>query len=342
MFYEWQGEKVVNKALRVKRELEKTYLVPGMEVIARKAGPPGLENIIGMGIGEKMASNLPTGELAIKVYVIEKLPHAMVLKHALVPDEFDGFKTDVEEVGEIRALRNTRCYRPAPGGVSCGHVKVTAGTLGCLIKIDNTIFILSNNHVLANANDAHAGDFILQPGACDGGRHDDRTHPGKTCRSTDRCIGILKEFIPIKFSGKPNKIDAAIARPLAKNLVSPEIIKIGKVQGTAPAKRKMFVKKSGRTTQLTHGIITDTNGSFWINYDARQALFTDQIVVRSINSKPFSEGGDSGALVLDDNSRALGLLFAGSPAVTLVNKIDNVLAAFKAATAFDTATVTTN
>lgn len=320
----------MKKALKVKHILEKTYLIPGMEVRALEAGPPGLENIIGMGIGEKVRRNLPTGELAIKVYVVEKLPKAMVHKDALIPEEVNGFKTDIEEVGEIRALRNTRCYRPAPGSISISHIKVTAGTLGCLVKIKGKIHILSNNHVLANSNEGAVGDFILQPGTYDGGRHDESTHPGQTCKNPDHCIAVLKKYIPIDFSGKRNTVDAGVALPFDKNLVRPEILNIGRVKGIVKAERNSFVKKSGRTTQLTHGVITDTHGSFWINYDAHRALFVDQIVVRGLGTKPFSDGGDSGSLVVDDKNRAVGLLFAGSPTTTIVNKIENVLKALKA------------
>ncbi len=330
MFYERQREKVIKKALKAKHELEKAFLIPGMEVIALEAGPPGLENIIGMGIGEKVRRNLPTGELAIKVYVVEKLPKAMVHNQALIPEEYKGFKTDIEEVGEIKALRNTRCYRPATGGVSVGHSKVTAGTFGCLVKIKGKTHILSNNHVLANSNDGKPGDFILQPGAYDGGRHDDSTHPGETCKNPDHCIGVLAKFVPIDFSGKRNTVDAAVALPFDKNLVRAEILNIGRVKGIVKAERNSFVKKSGRTTQLTQGVITDTHGSFWINYDTYRALFADQIVVRGLGTKPFSDGGDSGSLVVDGKNRAIGLLFAGSAAATIVNKIENVLKALKA------------
>jgi hypothetical protein len=40
-----------------------------------------------------------------------------------------------------------------------------------------------------------------------------------------------------------------------------------------------------------------------------------------------SDGGDSGSLLLDGDFRAVGLLFAGSPMVTVHNHIGNVAAA---------------
>jgi hypothetical protein len=40
-----------------------------------------------------------------------------------------------------------------------------------------------------------------------------------------------------------------------------------------------------------------------------------------------SQGGDSGSVILDDNSRILGLLFAGSDTTTVINRIENVFSA---------------
>ena len=69
-----------------------------------------------------------------------------------------------------------RRLRPAQGGFSVGHYQITAGTLGtCCYDlspfpgIPSRYYILSNNHVLANANNARVGDPILQPGPYDGG-----------------------------------------------------------------------------------------------------------------------------------------------------------------------------
>jgi len=60
--------------------------------------------------------------------------------------------------------------RPAPIGVSTGHPRVTAGTIGCRVKDSSgRVYALSNNHVYAWENKASAGDNVLQPGAYDGG-----------------------------------------------------------------------------------------------------------------------------------------------------------------------------
>ena len=42
-----------------------------------------------------------------------------------------------------------------------------------------------------------------------------------------------------------------------------------------------------------------------------ELTYVDQIVIQSGDANPFSADGDSGALVLDEHKRAIGLLFAG-------------------------------
>jgi hypothetical protein len=52
-----------------------------------------------------------------------------------------------------------------PIGVSIGNEgEWSSGTLGCRVKDGSAVYILSNNHVLANSNEAEPGDAILQPG----------------------------------------------------------------------------------------------------------------------------------------------------------------------------------
>ena len=89
-----------------------------------------LENVIGVGRGKK---NL-TGPLSTVVLVEKKIPIAALEYSQRIPKRFEGQVTDVLEVGRIVAqetnhLRVDR-WRPAPGGVSIGHFKITAGTLG--------------------------------------------------------------------------------------------------------------------------------------------------------------------------------------------------------------------
>lgn len=216
--------------------------------------------------------------------------------------------------------------RPAPNGFSLGHPDITAGTLGALVRdpSDDVCYALSNNHVLANSNEASIGDNALQPGPFDGG-----SDPADA-------IGTLADFQPFDFSGD-NVIDAAVA----------ELFDAASVTGSTPsyaygapsssprsASLDMLVQKFGRTTGHTHGIVEEINVTVDVCYETRgpfrcvlSARFVDQI---SITDASFSAGGDSGSLIVTDDGSAdpVGLLFAGSDTRTLANPIDPVLDRF--------------
>jgi hypothetical protein len=272
-------------------------------------------NVNGMGFGYKTVKGKTTDKPCIKVYVTEKLPPEQVTVEDLVPQEFMGVPLDVEEVGIIEAQEFKVRVRPARPGYSIGHYRITAGTFGCLVRdrCCSGIYILSNNHVLANSNAANIGDPILQPGRYDGG-----TLP-------DDLIAKLTRFVPINFGdiNQYNLVDAAIAHPIETRLVRADIINIGIPQGCAEAGLDMPVMKSGRTTQTTKGAVVGLDVSIAVTYGGgRVAYFRDQILTTNM-----SAGGDSGSLLLNTEREAVGLLFAGSDKVTVHNRITNVLLA---------------
>ncbi len=303
-------------------------------------------NVVGVGLGYKISQGVNTGELSLVISVTRKVDPATLKAQDLVPRALGGVKTDVVETGVLRAFQSPRDrWRPiAPPGVSVGHYRVTAGTFGCLVRRGSEVFILSNNHVLAAVNAGQAGDAILQPGAADGGTTDDR-------------IATLADYVPIDFgTAEPecpiaggtasllnyvagafgsrhklqavkqtpgrNRVDAALARPLAPQSVQKDILYIGAPTGTGAATLGTRVQKTGRTTGHTWGNITQIDATVQIDYNGRTATFTGQMIAGTM-SKP----GDSGSAVLDEDKRIVGLLFAGSEATTIINPIDEVLAA---------------
>ncbi len=280
-------------------------------------------NVVGVGIAKKVVRGRETAEPCVVVFVERKIPRAQLRPKDLIPDTIEGMKTDVVETGRIQALQaRTDRWRPAPGGVSIGHYRITAGTLGVVARRAGVRMILSNNHVLANENAASIGDPILQPGPYDGGTDRDR-------------IATLETFVPIVFDGfldwllslfgiaRPvrNVVDAALGKPLRDADVSDEILEIGTVSGTATGTIGMTVKKSGRTTGLTQGQITAVAATVRVFYGlTRTARFRDQLVASAL-----SQGGDSGSLIVDADDRAVGLLFAGSSNTTILNPIGEIV-----------------
>lgn len=228
-----------------------------------------------------------------------------------IPVRVEGFETDVVSVGKIVALQSrTENHRPAPGGVSIGHPLITAGTLGCLVKVMGKIGwrILSNNHVLANTNVANLGDAIYQRAPADGGGEEDT-------------IARLEAFEPILFDGSYNLVDCAIAIPLDQADVTPNILEVGVPTGYAGAGLGVRVQKSGRTTGLNDSIVQQVGAVAQVSYPNGQvAYFQDQIITGHM-----ADGGDSGSVVLDMENRIVGLLFAGSPEITVVSPFQHVV-----------------
>lgn len=335
--------------LQIKREIENQLLRSVGQASAGTQAEDAYEgagNIVGIGIGpglppsaghggEILSSNGEPGKQVLNVYVVERTSVDEV--KAVVVDSMgvsaassDDVAVNVIVTGLIDAQPHRFRIRPAPGGVSVGHFRITAGTIGCLsigrsAPRNSRLMILSNNHVLANTNAGAFGDCIVQPGPIDGGR----------CPADQ--IAILERFVPINFTGGVNYVDCATgwcwSDRVRRELVylsggQRQFFRIGSVP-TAP-QLNMAVGKSGRTTQLTRGTVIDISATIRVNYGGgRVGLFSDQISIRGAGGTLFSDGGDSGSSIWtwDSSRRPVGLLFAGGGGITFANKMSRVVAA---------------
>jgi hypothetical protein len=176
--------------------------------------------VVGVGLGHKETNGVWSDDLAVVVLVDRKRPLAAIHDEDVIPREIDGMRTDVIEVGDLKANLvgppvkppQQGRFRPViPSGVSVGHFKVTAGTLGTLVKDRATgdVLLLSNNHVLANCNDALLGDAVLQPAAMDGG-----VTPGDV-------VAKLHRYIKLGYIGDPVDVIAPVGTFPAPAPVTP-------------------------------------------------------------------------------------------------------------------------
>ena len=315
--------------------IEATLLAAAGENRAQ-AGDSPAGGIVGVGIGLPEAGGLGAcapGQPVLTLFTEAPMaPEALMARVAQSAGTRALSSLAVQQVttGAVDAFSHRARHRPAPGGVSVGHVDVTAGTLGSraiglTAPWSNRHLVLSNNHVLANSNAGRVGDSIIQPGRADGG-----SHPADQ-------IAVLARWVPIQFGGAPNLVDAAFGWAWHQRIRGEQYYVSGGAPayyrtGTAPlaATLGMTVGKSGRTTGLTMGRVTQIGVAVNVNFGGgRVALFRNQIAVRSVNANPFSAGGDSGSLVWQWASgvRPVGLLFAGGGGTTFCNPIGAVLAA---------------
>lgn len=295
-------------------------------------------NVIAVGKGYKKTNKVTTGERSIVVIVKKKLPLSELNDTDIIPRTFEGLSTDVIESNEFNALRLSR-HRPMPGGVSGGHYKVTAGTVNGL-EIGGYKILISNNHVIANCNDSNKGDRIWQPSNLDGGNESDT-------------IALLEKFVPIKFYepsnclianfianicnsistlfnrstklqpiSKPmNKVDCAYGIPINDEDILLDVLEIGKPKGFNYVNLGHKIKKSGRTSGLTEGVVEIIEAEVQVNYGKYgTAYFDNQIITTKI-----ADPGDSGSFVLNLEDEIIGLLFAGSDTLSIVNDISDVL-----------------
>lgn len=211
-------------------------------------------------------------------------------------------------------------------GYCCG------GTLGSLIKIGETQYILSNAHVFAgdwvpggNDSQSQNGDSIIQPGLID-----------NACSAGGAAQNVASLHAWSNLQGSADNVDAAIAA-VAPGMVAADgsILEIGPVSvNTAPAQLNMAVKKSGRTSGLTQGTVAVLEATVTVGYsdecagDSFTKTYSNQILV---TPGKFISPGDSGSLMVEDVDELpspVGLLFAGSRRVAVANPIDEVLAYF--------------
>jgi len=284
-------------------------------------------------------------------------PAIMVLTEARMgagrlPATLDGYAVIEEVTGKIIAHKGSgsgvshtaQQTPPIQLGTSGGPANDLAngfccgGTLGSLVHIGSTQYILSNSHVLAgdvtpggNGTVSAIGDDIIQPGLID-----------KNCSPSG--ANVVADLSSLSTLFPPNStpnVDCAIAQ-VRSGMVSTNgaILEVGTISaGTLAASVGLAVKKSGRTTGLTRSSINGINASVNVGYSDECAggsftkSFTGQVLIKN-NGSRFQNSGDSGSLLLEDvstNPRAVGLCFAGSSSIAVANPIGPVLSHLGAA-----------
>jgi hypothetical protein len=287
----------------------------------------GYPNVIGVATGFREREGKVTGALVVQVFVSRKVSDAQLNPADVVPNRvfgWEGFavQTDVIETTVPAAQQDTTRYRPVEAGSSIGpEASVSAGTLGgwACDNTDDTIVVLSNNHVLSNLDTLPVLRRIVQPGRLDGG-----VLPGDV-------IGALKRHNPVNTVANPppagtviptSVVDAAIGSIDGGIDIDHDVVDIGPAiyELRAPA-LNMNVQKRGRTTRLTtNGRITSVGMTFNCTYRNQTRISSIQNAFRitSTDGNVFSSPGDSGSLIFDQAAGQLsntlpvvGLLYAG-------------------------------
>lgn len=343
----------LESARDLKEEVLASLVVPvGNTTLSVGARPfetlPQIHRTIAIGV----AHARPEYRLAVRVQRPELMTSALVER---IVDKARG-EADVRMIGRIDKRPAGRARRAAPRqavpdavawyqantrplliGASVGHVSVTAGTITAFVTRAGRTCILSNNHVLANEDQASAGDWILQRAKYDGGRQ-----PGER-------IARLSYWVRLK-ARAGNMVDAALADLEPGIAFDPSRLRglvdgrDATLAGVAPAfiDEGEVVYKTGRTTGATKGRVTAFDlDNVVVNYDAGNLRFDNQIEIEGVGERGFSDGGDSGSLIVNGGMKAVALLFAGGDSggsngrgLTFANPIGQVLDDLKATLLF--------
>src|ERR1700733_5034407 len=215
------------------------------------------------------------------------------------------------------------------------------GTLGALVTDRNgNPYILSNNHVLAESDQARAGDTVVQPALVD-----------LNCDpQAGRSVGSLRYVVPLQ--SRQTNVDAALAAATPAVDGTGAILQLGpSVNGvltaaapaagegealTAGLLNQLHVVKSGRTTGLTCSTVNAVDLSVQVDYyydcAETEPYYTKTYVNQiGIPGASFADSGDSGALVMDAaNAQPVGLFFASgvddsNHGFSVANPIQDVL-----------------
>jgi hypothetical protein len=279
---------------------------PGIKaaIAAQNRATPSLlgNGIIGTGVSADAH-----GKAVIVVYTERDGIH--------VPAQIEGIATRTLVTGLVIPYAKPGGGGTLQMGTSTGNDNECAsGTLGCVVTKGGADYFLSNNHVFARENAASIGERIDAPGRYDG---------KPKCAQTPQ-IGNLAAYQAISFSGS-NVVDCAIAGPVSGlSYTTTEAGGYAPSQTTVAPAVGLAVKKTGRTSGLTHDTIQAINVTITVGYTNGTAVFTQQIQTGG----QFIRSGDSGSLeVTETGNNPVGLCFAGSSSASFANPIGPVLQA---------------
>ncbi|NKE62084.1 hypothetical protein FXN61_37190 [Lentzea sp. PSKA42] len=287
--------------------------------------------VIGVDIGEKVTGGRPTGRAAIVVYVCAKGPDLP----QQIPQDVAGVPTDVvAESIVLHRARITRTNDEQPvvaerhpvlrGGISIGPARsfrvvppevptageyVIAGTLGAFAVTrdgERKVLGLTTFHVGCVDDSWSVGDEFVHPSRVDGGVVD-----------ADQ-VAVLDR------AALAGSVSAAGLR-MGNRPFRAEVLDVGAIMGSAKAVVGSTVRKRGRTTELTYGVITSTDSTLRLDFGDGIGVRTVRDQIRVHSSDRFGDHGDSGAVLVDADNFVVGLYVAGSGSTGFANPIEPVL-----------------
>ena len=296
-----------------------------------------MPGVTGVGIGGRLRDGRPTGELVIKVFVERKRPAAEVPPGQLLPERFEGVGIDVSVLGPSRLEQeepsipptgslivpinqtDEEKYRPLIGGARI-QVDLTGagyGTLGCFLQHTTDpakVYALTNYHVVS----VRTPDSLRELRA----PTKDTTRVGQPTSESSSTKCCSDQFGKFAAGSLDVTRDAALVRLDPGTEWFAEVEGIGRLTGmhditqAAAATQLYPVRKRGARTLLTGGLVEAINTTH-----TRDGVTRHNVIVVMPNPNPaakardftfFSDQGDSGSVVVNDQREVVALHYAGS------------------------------
>lgn len=260
------------------------------------------DNITSVGIGYKQKDGKRTDEVSVQFTVGRKvvpealaaldttpIPESFVIGGVEVPTDViqRDFVPDFRVVAESTASRRKSRINPIVPGVSVANRHVTAGTVGCIVfdRRNGSPYVLSNWHIL-HGPDGEVGDDVVQPGPHD----DNRIQLNRLGRLVRSHLGAAGDCAVASIEDRSFRQEILDLDVAVEQLGEPEL--------------DDKVIKSGRTTAVTHGIVTRVHTIAKLDYGGsvgEQSIGAFEIGPdpgRPAPNDEISMGGDSGAVWL--------------------------------------------
>jgi hypothetical protein len=190
--------------------------------------------------------------------------------------------------------------------------KGTAGTIGAFVRdAGGEIYLLSSADTLGGP-DYEPGSEVIQPGGIDGGR-----------TPTD-VIGYFTKYLPLG-SRAPVANLVGLARIKPGVAFETAIPDIGALRGVHDPRSGALVRMWGRTSKLATGKILLVDMSFTMPSPRPADKGAAVAFVNAIGASAMSKAGDGGALVVDEEGYAIGVVVADSETTTILAPIQQVL-----------------
>jgi hypothetical protein len=305
-----------------------------------------LDGVVGVAFGQKRVGTEYQDNVAIVVFVREKKKEEDIPPEQRIPESFEGYPTDVRVVrkGVAEGCDNTTAYDKIQGGiqimVEAGSNTYAQGTLGCIVKKRNdrgreNVYLLTNKHVLYS-HETGAGADVRHPTQNDttlgpvqaGGLYGNFLLPATGPAAAQYFIdaAIARIDIDSKCCGSTcTKDQIEVEDTLIADLQVNGVNSLADVRDVTldPLIINKKVFKVGRTTGKTTGIVRLVNAHLdadpppdqttAVGVSAENTIYIEFDVTSTANGlnckgqARFTDTGDSGSIVVDEQSRVIGL-----------------------------------